>query len=195
MGDGTGRSMREGNTWCEEAEQAVRRKLGMTKEWTIEQAEAGLKIDKVELDEELINQPSVFCSVSMEYVSTVSERDYLKEEADRMERTVDLEVRAAAAQSGTKITEAAISSEVKLNEHVIEIRDRFFKSKEKADRWGVLREAFLQRAHVLKDLAHLATSEWSMTTSVSSGKGEPVSETVHQARTTEVKRRRIATKR
>ena len=155
----------------------------------LESAEECLQINRSCLDQELADQPSMFSTISMEYVTHLSVRDECKEAVERLEKQVEVSTRRAAAETGTKMTESAIASEVKLNADVIKARDAYLDAKEKAERWGVLREAMLQRAHVLKDLAHLATSEYTMDASVVLANRQR-SEAVHQQRTAEVKSRR-----
>ena len=112
----------------------------------------GLRIDRDSLDEELIHQPSLFYEVGEAYARAVSVRDDLKERLSQTDARLNLELRE---DREGKFTEAMVMSEIQGNREHKEAVRSYLVAKEEAERLLALKEAFSQRAYILKDLCGL----------------------------------------
>jgi len=114
-----------------------------------------LKIDRNALDDALVRQPSLFLSVSQGYVEAVSERDEAKEDIAVTKAEVSLDVRTKLDAEGSKSTEAIVTAMVEIDKRYRTVMKIYLEAKKEADRLLAMKEAFQQRAYVLKDLATL----------------------------------------
>ena len=134
---------------------------------TAEELAQNLRIDKHSLDDEVIQQPSLFYEVSEQYIRAAAERDQLKEELANVDAKLDAEVRSTLGD--VKATEGKIKSRVQIDPKHAAAFDAWLVAKEQADRLGVLKDAFQQRSYMLRDLVALNTSNYFEETSVRSG--------------------------
>jgi len=114
-----------------------------------------LQIDKHNLDEELIKQPFLFQEVAEKLSNEVEKRDTLKNALKEADATLDQVIRKEAAEAGEKVTEKVISSRIETDETYLELKADYVASCGLADRFQGLKEAFMQRSYVLKDLCSL----------------------------------------
>lgn len=113
-----------------------------------------LKIDRHNLDEELIQQASHFMGVAEAFALAVSKREFAKEEVNRVAARLYVRFRKNQAE-GEKVTEAQINAKISKHEDHIAARDGYKQASEDADRWLALKEAFHQRSFMLRELARL----------------------------------------
>jgi hypothetical protein len=117
--------------------------------------EAALRIDRNALDEMLIGQSQLFWHVSEEAVEAAAIRDGLKDEVTRLEAQLDSQFRIEADASGTKVTEAGITRKIQSDPRHSELSAKMLSAKAEADMASAVREAVLQRSHMLRDLVQL----------------------------------------
>jgi len=129
-----------------------------------------LKIDRHALDAELVQQPQLFWQVSEAHVNAVSRRDAQKEIVERTRAGCSLAIRGRALEEGRKTTEGCIEAEMSMDQEVIDVTDAYLSMCAEADRLHALKEAFNQRAYVLRDLAGLFVAGYFSNSAVK-GKG------------------------
>lgn len=117
-----------------------------------------LKIDKLDLDNELIEQAAIYYQVSREYAQAVSIRDELYDKVKRVAAKLDKKLRDDNAEQGLRITEVALQSQILNEEPYIQAREEFNNAKLEADILLAQKEAFQQRSYALKDLCGLFIS-------------------------------------
>ena len=132
---------------------------------TLEDARGYLKINKFNLDEELVQQPILYETVSAKAVISQSRTDKAKKEREQLEYMLDKDIRSIALQTGRKITEKAIDAEIRTNEQWLSYQKAYEVMVEEVGLWSVLQEAYKQRAFMLRDLVMLSINEYNMSNS------------------------------
>lgn len=117
--------------------------------------EAALRIDRDALDECLQQQPDLFERVAMRHVLTVSRRDQAKHRLEIVQAEVDETIRMAARDDNQKITEREVATQVLLHKDVEKAHKEYQRLSSFAMQWQALKEAYIQRSYVLKDLVAL----------------------------------------
>lgn len=121
----------------------------------IAEMQEGLRIDKNGLDEALIAQVQLFSSVSEKLTWEISIRDAAKDSLRVIEAEVDEVIRSDAAEEGTKITESAIASQVRMHKDVREATAKLNVLNLNVGLLSSLKESYLQRSYALKELVAL----------------------------------------
>lgn len=124
-----------------------------------------LAINKADLDEELIRQPTLFHEVSEAYTLAASERDAIKEDMAVIDAELDAEVRGKFEKAGNKYTEAMVKNEVQshaLHRQAFEVHA---KAKLLADKLQALKDSFHQRRYMLQELCTLYATGYFESTS------------------------------
>lgn len=122
---------------------------------TLERYKQYLAIDKDALDDCLIEQPEVFHHVAHALVLASSERDAAKLAFEELQAKLDQELRAKAVRTGEKTTESAIQNQLRTLPAVQEAQRFYLDSRQAADEWLALKEAFSQRSFMLRELVAL----------------------------------------
>lgn len=141
-----------------------------------------LKIDKDALDDELVKQPGMFLRVAEEYARAVSARDGLKEAVDVVRAKSELDVRRRLEEDGAKVTESIVKATLELEKSYRRAVDAFLAAKEVADLAAAAKDAFAQRAYVLKDLCSLYVAGYFSTSAVKGPDAREVDEEGYQER-------------
>jgi hypothetical protein len=115
-----------------------------------------LKIDKQALDDEVMQQPSLFFEVSEAYTLAVAERDALKEEL----ALVDGSLFGGYRKQDPKATDTLIKSKISIEKGHRAAFTEYLEAKEYADKLGALKDAFNQRSEMLKALGRLYASNY-----------------------------------
>ncbi len=123
--------------------------------------EAGLRINKSNLDEEVANLPSVFYTVSDHYLSALKHSKRLQQRLDRTFAKLASALRSAAQEEGgaRAITETQIKQEVLMHPMYRKQKARLTSAQYVQDRWAALKDAYIQKSFSLKGLVSLAVSE------------------------------------
>src|SRR5262245_41446394 len=111
-----------------------------------------LKIDRHRLDDALIEQGQLFYQVSHAYRLAVSVRDATKARMRSLESQLRTEAREELQRDEERVTEAMVAKSVELNPAYKKLRLRLLAETQEADLWLALKEAYVQRSYVLKDL-------------------------------------------
>lgn len=126
--------------------------------------EAGLRIDKSNLDEEVANLPSVFYTVSDHYLEALKHSKRLQQRADRTFAKLAAAIRSASTSEESNnrsrgITETQIKQEVLMHPLYRKIKAKQASAQYVQDRWSALKDAYVQKSFSLKGLVSLAVSE------------------------------------
>lgn len=127
----------------------------MIPELTLSEAEGLLKLDKEQLDNVCQEQPEIFYRVAKMYTDMLNLKDGLKEELEQVEAEIAIQIRSDLEKLNKKVTEAQIKQLVYMSKKRQKVFEQYLQSKQEADTWGVLKDAFLQRANMIKVLADL----------------------------------------
>ena len=121
----------------------------------IDELKNDLLIDKYGLDEELVQQPTLFMKVSEALVEAMAAKDYAKENLAEADAMLDGMFR----RSQEKVTEAAIKNLIQLDPKHASAFTAYIEAKTKADLLSSLKEAFHQRSYMIRELCHIKTTE------------------------------------
>jgi hypothetical protein len=127
---------------------------------TYETLKEGLRIDRDRLDEELIVQPHNFYHVSEGHVQALSRRDKLKHDLDVTVAELDKDVRDAMVAENEKVTEAQVKAQITREQDYHRAQRSYLDACLEADRWEALKNAYRQRADMLKSLIQLVQSSY-----------------------------------
>lgn len=122
----------------------------------LSQLERRLRIDKFNLDTELVEQGDYYNQAAQSYADAVSYRDEAKAELSGIKSKLDLETRQRLTKAEEKFTEAGINARVITEpeyQNALNVQGAW---EDRVLRWSGLQEAVKQRGYALKDLAALA---------------------------------------
>lgn len=127
-----------------------------------------LRIDKDNLDDELVEQPVHYQGICDEVSLAISVRDGLKKDQRDCAAEIFLEVKSGPK----KVTELEANAHVDCDSEYSKLREEFILACEDVSRWEGLKEAFGQRSFALKDLVNLHTTDYFSVSSVSKDEGD-----------------------
>lgn len=130
----------------------------------------GLKIDKEALDDEIINQPTLFVQAADLSALAFSRRDEAKAALDQTYAIVCDSIRTEAAKRGEKLTEARVKELGEQDQDYINATNEYLALKRKADEAYNMREGYDQRARMLKELVALHLAGYWSSSSASGSK-------------------------
>jgi hypothetical protein len=150
----------------------------MKNDITLEQAEELLKIDKNNLDKVVCQQAEIFNKITDQFTLAVAKRDFMKKELSELDAAIAIEYRQKAHDNNEKLTEGKLNEKVDSDDrHSLSV-DRFLRSKLEADRWAGTKEAFSQRASMIKLCCELYLSNYYSSDSMKSSRA--VDDTMHR---------------
>jgi len=130
----------------------------------LEEFRGYLLIDKNALDQELVQQPSLFEKVGDAFAEAIAEKDAAKEELANVDARLDGMIRKSAADK--RVTDTAIKNRIQAHSKHQGAFAKYLTAKMRADKLGALKESFHQRSYMLRELAGLAVSNYFEGTSV-----------------------------
>lgn len=133
---------------------------------TREQLERRIKINKNDLDTELVEQADLYYNAGIDYVQKMSEAAYLSELGDKVRAKLDQAVRESHADDEKKPTETAIKAEIDAHPDWRKHVSKALEANKARDFAQALKEAYQQRSYALKDLAALYMAQYYSTDSV-----------------------------
>jgi hypothetical protein len=122
---------------------------------TFEEAEELLLINKHELDDDCVTQPSIFHSVGDQFLTAKSIRDKSKKNLAEVDATIAKELRLDADTKGTKLSEAKLQELIILDNRHKEAFAIWAEDNLISERWELMKESFSQRSFMLKDVCSL----------------------------------------
>jgi hypothetical protein len=120
-----------------------------------------LRIQQHRLDDEVIEQPSLYYKVAVAYAQAVSRRDALKDKIKRIEAKSNIQIRQAlGSRSGTeRVTESQISARIDRHPRVRRAKQAYLEAVREADELLALKEAYSQRSYMLRELCGLIVTD------------------------------------
>lgn len=122
---------------------------------TYRQLRDGLKIDRDVLDEEVISQPNEYFHASEGHVLAAARRDRKKHDLEVEVAKLDKDVRDFMAVSGERATEASVKAQINREPDFHRAHTAYLEACLEADRWEAMRNAYRQRADMLRSLVQL----------------------------------------
>lgn len=119
---------------------------------------SSLKINKEDIDEELIAQSQHFWHVAEAHERAVSQMDKAKLDLDIVEVELDKEIRERMLADGEKITEKQVEAALKREDEWFKSSEAYLKAKATAGRWSALRESYRHRRDMLIELSKRSQS-------------------------------------
>lgn len=114
-----------------------------------------LAIDKFNLDGCIERQAGLFNEIAVSLAEAISQRDFLKKDYEDVQAEVAAEVRHEAKQDSRKMTDKAVTECVAEDKDVKQAHTDFLDAKRSVDLWAALKESFMQRSYMIKELAQL----------------------------------------
>lgn len=114
-----------------------------------------LLIDKDDLDRELIEQPQLYDRVGQQFALAVSRRDAAKDELKVLEAGLSIQYRKELEEEGKKPTEAMVSALTETDPDRQSLRKSLGDLQATTAELEALKDAFFQRASMLRDLCTL----------------------------------------
>lgn len=115
----------------------------------------GLLIDRNALDEEAIVQPNNFYHASEGHVAAKSRRDKKQHDLEVTIAELDKDVRDAMISEREKVTEAQVKAQITRERDYHAAQKAVLEASFEADKWDALKNAYRQRADMLKGLIQL----------------------------------------
>lgn len=126
----------------------------------LEELQKGLRIDRHDLDTELVNQPSLYFKVGQFYAEAISVRDKARLDRDKEHAELDRYIRQEAHGNNERVTEAQVLSLIKEDVSYDIAQTRYSELCKVAEIWLALKESFQQRSYAIKDLVQLFVSNY-----------------------------------
>lgn len=125
---------------------------------SIEEFKGYLSIDKNALDTEITQHPELLFKVSEAYAEAAALRDAKKEELAEIDAELDSEIREEAKDE--KVTEAIVRNRIQVHPFHAAAFKVYLESKQQADVFSALKEAFSSRGYMLRDLVALFATNY-----------------------------------
>lgn len=147
-----------------------------------EELRDALRIDKFNLDDELIRNPELVQRVGESVELAISQRDEASLDLKNAMAAMDAVIRGEAGDK--KITEKAIEQEINDTVKIIDMRKNIIRMTEKVGRWQALRESYRDRSAALKGLCSLHATNYFVVNS-----GTPYQREAKERRADDVRQR------
>lgn len=136
-----------------------------------------LTIEKLALDDEVINQPTLFYMVSEQLTLAMAERDAAKENLANVDASLYSKWRLKLSKiKNSRVTDAEVNNQVQCSQEHEEAFNQFLTAKTQAEKLIALKEAFQQRSYMLRDLVALYTANYFEDSSLKPTKAQEASQ-------------------
>ena len=135
-----------------------------------ERYQSELKIDRDDLDNELVRQPGNFHAVSYQWTLACSRRDAQKLAVKGVHGREWNRIREKVEAEGNRATVDLMTAMLEKSKKYREAQDLYNEAVAEAEAWGALKEAWMQRSYALKDLVNLFVAQYFETDSMSGRK-------------------------
>ncbi len=122
-----------------------------------------LLIDQHNLDQELVQQPSLYNKVAQAFAQAESRRDHLSEKLKIVDARLYTDWKdklEEEAGDGKRVTDTAVANVIQQDPIHEKARNKYLATKEEAAILLAMKEAFYQRSYMLRDLASLFTTQY-----------------------------------
>lgn len=127
---------------------------------TLREYETHLRIDEHELQTECRNQPELFYHVARDYAASRTAYEDAKADLKRIQVDLEIEVRTEADNLEQRVTEGRIAAVVADADPVQEAGRRVLSAKARIEELEALKEAYIQRKDMLRELVALHLSNY-----------------------------------
>jgi len=127
---------------------------------TIQEYEAGLRIDEHALQQECRNQPETFYHIARRVSKARADYEDARTHLKRTSAQAEIDIRQQAEESETRITEARVASLVLASQSVVLASDRVNDCRIAMEEIEALKEAYQQRKDMLRELVQLYISSY-----------------------------------
>lgn len=121
----------------------------------LREMEQRLAINRNALEEVCVQHPDNLYKVATAVTYHRSRRDAKKKELEEKEASLYLEIRRRASVQDERITEAEIKAQMTLDRDRRRLITQLAWLNEELSKWEILRDAFLQRSYMIKELVSL----------------------------------------
>lgn len=135
----------------------------------LERLKGSLLIDKYQLDGEVVQQPVLYQEVADQLSLSVSYRDTAKRRLAEKEAEVAVKIRKVYKDSKPRLTDRQVQEHVATSDIYVEAYKKFLRYKYLTSKWEALRNAYEQRAVMLRVLASLISANYYSSDSISTG--------------------------
>lgn len=126
----------------------------------IDHYKALLRIDRNDLDGDLMRQAQHFFDVSEQLVYAIDRRDTAHDELKRTAAKLGLRIRTELEEKGEKVTETRVDSEVRKTKEYQAAKTADLEASKEASLWEALKESFKSRGFALGELCGLYSSNY-----------------------------------
>ena len=119
-----------------------------------------LKIDRNNLDEEVIRQPGLYEEVSTQAALAISKRDELEEKLKITAAQLDTKVRKRMEKRNERITEPIVKNKILGHMEYKDVWEDYIELRRKAARLQALKESYQQRGYMLRELVTLYVNSY-----------------------------------
>jgi hypothetical protein len=123
---------------------------------TISDGERYLRIDRNNLDKDVIQQPQLYWEVSRNLTEALDKKDQLKDLMERTFAKISNDIRGEEPKS----TESKLKELTTIDPEYQTSRNDYLNAKAIADKWQALKDAFSQRSFMLKELVSLYSANY-----------------------------------
>jgi len=122
-----------------------------------EEFESDLFIDKFSLDQECVDQPTLYAKYGELHADAIQERDFVKESLDIKKAELYRKIRENPTKYGCneKPTESAVSNIITEDRSIQDLSEELREKNHQVNVLGVAREAFVHRKKSLENLVEL----------------------------------------
>lgn len=147
-----------------------------------------LQFDKNELDDALVQQPTLFDEVQEAYAYAISQRDELKTAMEEAYATAADNIRTSVPEGGKSPTDSSVKEQATLSKEYLDAVAAYQEAKLHADLLGAKVESFKDRSRSMKELTELYCANYWMRNSAGAKPAREAGvrqakEEMHEART------------
>lgn len=133
----------------------------------VERIAEELEIDKDNLDENIARLPATYFYYGEKWTKAVMVKDAAKVHVDEVYSEREKIIRVKLAKKEDKVTEAMVRAEVQNDLQYREAYDEYLDAKQKCDLLAIVKEAFEQKASMMKAMVSYMTTQYNNTGSIS----------------------------
>ena len=129
--------------------------------FNMEEFRGHLAINKMDLDEDIIQQPTLYHKVGVEYSLACSDRDYIKVDLALVKADLYRKHRKKLEKVAEgRVTEEMVNTLIIQEEEYQEINEEYIDANHRVQVLESLKDSFRQRSFMLRDLAQLAVAHF-----------------------------------
>lgn len=122
---------------------------------TLHEFRSKLRVDKFNLDREVMEQPEMFYHVCEGHQEALSKQAELASEVKQAEAAAGIKAREDLKDAKNKPTDTQIAAIVTSDERVIMARDLLLRANADVANWANMKEAYMQKSFMLKEASRL----------------------------------------